>query len=63
MDQSLGARRREISTSLRTKTVENCRVENALWRVVAAGSMPADSAADGAREARGEPIPAAMPHF
>ncbi|WP_195762247.1 hypothetical protein [Burkholderia pseudomallei] len=52
MDQSLGARRREISTSLRTKTVENCRVENALWRIVAAGSLPADSAADGAREAR-----------
>ncbi|KGR94638.1 hypothetical protein X947_5430 [Burkholderia pseudomallei MSHR7334] len=63
MDQSLGARRREISTSLRTKTVESCRVENALWRIVAAGSLPADSAADGAREARGEPISAAMPHF
>ncbi|AIO69380.1 hypothetical protein DM82_4737 [Burkholderia oklahomensis] len=41
--QSLGARMREISTSLRTKSVENPRVENSLW--IVDRSMRGDGAA------------------
>ncbi|ABN85769.1 hypothetical protein BURPS668_A0953 [Burkholderia pseudomallei 668] len=55
-----GARYPQVCAQKLWKTAAS---KNALWRIVAAGSLPADSAADGAREARGEPISAAMPHF
>ncbi|WP_236860895.1 hypothetical protein [Burkholderia sp. MSMB617WGS] len=63
--QLFGAEFAEISTSLRTKSVENPNVENALWIVLSRGRLRRDESArrDAHACACGEPISVAVPQF